>query len=77
MQYFVSLLSDYFRNTDKWVLLVISVFVGGLIFVNYKYGWEAKIWSTGSEGERFFRFYFLYLFAFAGAYFIQQLIRLL
>ena len=75
MQYFISLLSDYFRNTDKWVLLIISVFVGGLIFINYRYGWETKIWNAGSEGERFFRFYFLYLFAFAGAYFIQQLIK--
>ena len=75
MQYFISLISDYFRNTDKWVLLIISLFVGALIFINYKFGWETKIWNAGSEGERFFRFYFLYLFAFAGAYFIQQLIR--
>ena len=75
MQYFISLISDYFRNTDKWVLLIISLFVGALIFINYKFGWETKIWNAGSEGERFFRFYFLYLFAFAGAYFIQQLIK--
>jgi len=75
MQYFISLLSDYFRNVDKWVLLLISIFVGSLIFINYRFGWENKIWNAGSETEKFFRFYFLYLFAFAGAYFIQQLIR--
>jgi hypothetical protein len=75
MQYFISLLSDYFRNTDKWVILLISIFVGSLVFINYKYGWENKIWNAGSAEERFFRFYFLYLFAFAGAYFLQQLIK--
>src|SRR2546423_268877 len=75
MQYFFSLFGDYFRNVDKWVLLVISIFVGGLIFVNYRFGWENKIWNAGSSEERFFRFYFLYLFAFAGAYFLQQLFR--
>ena len=75
MQYFLSLLSDYFRNIDKWVLLLISIFVGSLIFINYKWGWENKIWNASSPAERFFRFYFLYLLAFAGAYFIQQLFR--
>jgi hypothetical protein len=75
MQYFISLLSDYFRNTDKWVLLIISAFVGSLIFINYRFGWENRIWNASSSGERFFRFYFLYLFAFAGAYFLQQLVR--
>ena len=75
MQYFVSLLSDYFRNVDKWVLLLISIFVGSLIFINYKFGWENKIWSASTPGEQFFRFYFLYLLAFAGAYFLQQLFK--
>jgi hypothetical protein len=75
MQYFISLISDYFRNIDKWVFLLISVFVGSLIFINYKFGWENKIWNAGTFQEKFLRFYFLYLFAFAGAYFLQQLIR--
>ncbi len=74
MQYFVSLLNDYFRNTDKWVLLLVSVFVGSLVFVNYRWAWENKIWDAATPSERFLRFYFLYLFAFAGAYFLQQLI---
>ena len=75
MQYFISLLNDYFRNVDKWAFLLISFFVGSLIFINYHYGWENKIWNGATPSERFFRFYFLYLFAFAGAYFLQQLIR--
>jgi hypothetical protein len=75
MQYFYSLLSDYFRSIDKWILLLVSIFVGGLIFVNYRWGWENKIWNAATPSERFIRFYFLYLLAFAGAYFIQQLIK--
>jgi len=75
MQYFLSLFSDYFRNVDKRVFLLISIFVGGLIFINYRWGWENKIWNAATPAERFFRFYFLYLLAFAGAYFIQQLIK--
>src|SRR5206468_8864525 len=48
---------------------------GSLIFINYRWGWENKIWDAATPGERFFRFYFLYLLAFAGAYFIQQMIK--
>ena len=75
MQYFISLLSDYFRNLDKLAFLLISVFVGLLVFLNYRYGWESKIWTANSTLERFLRFYFLYLFAFAGAYLIQFAVR--
>ena len=75
MQYFYSLLSDYFRSVDKWVLSLISIFVGALIFINYRWDWENKIWDAPTATERFFRFYFLYLLAFAGAYFIQQFLK--
>ncbi len=75
MQYFFSLLSDYFRNLDKWALVLVSIFVGILVFANYRYAWENKIWNSSNPFERFFRFYFLYLFAFAGAYFLQNLVR--
>jgi hypothetical protein len=73
MQYFLSLFSDYFKNLDKLSFLLVSLFVAVLIFCNYRFGWNSKIWQTSTDIERFLRFYCLYFFAFAGAYFILHL----
>src|SRR5687768_11186033 len=73
MQYFLSLFTDYFKNLDKLTFLIISVFVAILIFCNYRFTLNAKIWQASSDLEKFFRFYALYLFTFGGAYLIQYL----
>jgi hypothetical protein len=73
MQYFLSLFSDYFKSLDKLSFLLVSLFVAVLIFCNYRFGWNSKIWQTSTDAERFLRFYCLYFVAFAGAYFILHL----
>lgn len=73
MNYFLSLFADYFKNLDKLTFLLVSLFVAILIFFNYRFGLNAKIWQASSEMEKFLRFYALYFFTFGGAYFIQYL----
>lgn len=73
MQYFLSLFTDYFKNLDKLTFFLISVFVAILIFCNYRFGLNSKIWQASSDLEKFLRFYALYLFTFGGAYLIQYL----
>ncbi|HKP31508.1 MAG TPA: CPBP family glutamic-type intramembrane protease [Chitinophagaceae bacterium] len=75
MQYFFSLISDYARSVDKLAFFLISLFVGILVFINYRYGWESKIWTANTTLERFLRFYIMYLLAFAGAYLIQFAVK--
>jgi hypothetical protein len=70
MSYFLSLFTDYYKSLDKLSFLLVSLFVAVLIFCNYRFGWNAKIWQTSSEIERFLRFYALYFISFAGSYFI-------
>jgi hypothetical protein len=73
MQYFLSLFSDYFKSLDKLAFLLISIFVAALIFSNYRFSWNTKIWQASTEFEKFLRFYALYFLAFAGSYFILHL----
>ena len=73
MQYFLSLFTDYFKNLDKLTFLLISIFVAVLIFFNYRFGLNSKIWQASTDIEKFLRFYVLYLFTFGGAYLIQYL----
>ena len=73
MQYFIALFTDYFKNLDKLSFLLTTLFVAALIYVNYRFGLNAKIWQASSDLEKFFRFYALYLFTFGGAYLIQYL----
>lgn len=73
MQYFLSLFSDYFKSLDKLSFLLVSLFVAVLVFCNYRFGWNSKIWQTSSEAERFVRFYCLYFLSFGGTYFILHL----
>ena len=75
MQYFISLLSDYFRTIDKLTFFLISIFVAILVFINYRYGWESRIWTSSTPLERYFRFFLLYVIAFGGAYLIQFSVR--
>jgi hypothetical protein len=73
MQYFLSLFSDYFKSLDKLAFLLITVFVAVLIFFNYRFGWNARLWQASTELEKFLRFYALYFLVFAGSYFILYL----
>lgn len=73
MQYFISLFTDYFKNLDKLSFLLTTAFVAVLIFFNYRFGLNAKIWQASSDLEKFLRFYALYLFTFGGVYLIQYL----
>lgn len=73
MQYFLSLFSDYFKSLDKLSFLIISIFVGVLIFCNYRFGLNARIWNASTELEKFLRFYALYFLVFAGSYLILYL----
>ncbi|MGB8190630.1 MAG: CPBP family glutamic-type intramembrane protease [Chitinophagaceae bacterium] len=73
MSYFFSLFTDYYKSLDKLSFLLISLFVAILIFCNYRFGWNTKIWQTSSDIERFLRFYALYFFAFGGAYFLLHI----
>jgi hypothetical protein len=73
MQYFLSLFSDYFKTLDKLSFLIISIFVAVLIFFNYRFGWNTRIWQASTEIEKFLRFYALYFLAFGGSYFILHL----
>lgn len=73
MSYFFSLFTDYYKGLDKLSFLLVSLFVAVLIFCNYRFGWNGKIWQTSSDAERFLRFYALYFLSFGGSYFIIHL----
>jgi hypothetical protein len=73
MQYFFSLIADYYRSLDKISFLLVALFVAVLTFCNYRFGWDTRIWQASTGFEKFMRFYALYLFAFGGAYFILHL----
>ena len=74
MQYFFSLISDYYKNLDKLSFLLVTVFVTVLIFCNYRFGWDGKM-QASNGWEKFMRYYILYFIAFAGTYFILHLLN--
>ena len=74
MQYFFSLITDYYKSLDKLSFVLVTLFVAILVFCNYRLGWDSKMHaSTG--WEKFMRYYVLYIISFAGTYFILHLLN--
>ena len=65
MRQIVSYIRDYFRQVNKWVLVLCTVQTAILIFLNYNYSLEKNLIS----GIPLAGYYFLFLFAFALPYF--------
>ena len=64
-------LGNYFKDSNKKVALLTSLFVAILITVNYTAGIESTIKRYQSPGIRIFSFFLLYAFVFSTSYGIQ------
>ena len=68
MQSIFQYITDYIRSLDKWLLAITALFVATLIFINYRFGIEARFQVLPSRWQKFAAFYLLYTTAFIVPY---------
>jgi len=75
MKLIISYIRQYFIETDKRVLSIITLFTAILIFINYHFKLDDSIYSRRSFGYSFVTRYCIFLIAFAIPYIVYQLFR--
>src|SRR5215471_14481216 len=71
MKQIAGYISNYFRQVNKWVLLLCTVQTASLIFLNYRYSLEKVLTSHWNLVGH----YFLFLFAFGLPYLFYLIIE--
>jgi hypothetical protein len=67
-------IGDYFRQVNKTVLAICTVFTGLMIYINFSSGLDQAIDEKGSVAASFYYRYFIFLFAFALPYIFYYLL---
>ena len=65
----------YFLETDKRLLLSISVFTAALVFINYNYGLDSFIRKNNSLAIKLIYWYAVFLIAFSIPYLLTGLLK--
>jgi len=71
MKLLFTYIKQYFSSLNKTTFLLTSLLVAGLIITNYTIGIESRISDFKGFPERFSGFFLLYVFTFAGAYWVH------
>lgn len=75
MRLIVSYIKQYFYETNKLILALVSLFTGLLVFANYYYGIDEHISHSGSFPVIFTSRYIVFLIAFAGPYLLYTFFK--
>lgn len=75
MKTIFSYISEYFKEVDKKILVLVSVFTGLLIFINYDYGADEAISKDYSFFYSLISRYAIFLLAFALPYFLYRMLK--
>ena len=75
MKSIIEYIRRYFAETDKWVLMSISVFTALLVFINYNFGLDSFIRKNNSFIIKLIYWYAVFLIAFAIPYLLISLVK--
>jgi hypothetical protein len=67
-------IKEYFYETDKRILVIVSFFAAILVFINYQYHLDEFIREKRSLAVKLFAWYIVFLFAFAFPYLIYRVL---
>ena len=75
MKNILGYIREYYRDTDKRALIIVSIITALLIFLNYYYVIDDQIAMFDSPAKEFFYRSAIFLFAFAFPYFIYSVLK--